>query len=575
LILVLLFTAAQSAVRLAVVPLWAHYDEITHFEYVQFIVEHGRLPRPDAGSQFAEAPGYYVLQAAVQRALSPATVMAQVTLARAVSALLALGVAALAYATTRLIFPDNFLLAVAVPAAMATIFGYVDLMSAVNNDVAAVAAISLLVYAVARLIRRGYRFANLIWLGAAVAGCIFSKTTAWIGLPLAVIGVILAGWRWLPHWLKVIAAALTAMAGFLTVGLHMPANWQRQGHANYPGRNAGTAVLGQYVFRVEREEASSSTLWQALPAGTVEDVRGQEVTVGAWVRAPKGPLRVSLPVIGDGKDQLSAQDVIATPDWAFEGYTFVIPAHVQRPVIYLPGASGATVEYDGVILVIGRFQSGQLPQFDDANALGGVWNGVAFTNLLRNASAEQGWPMLRPEINSLFPWGGVNHRLQSFYDWQRTLLVYWPPLRWQFVTFWTAYHNGFDGLPRIGLIPFAAITGLSVLGLARVLVNHARQGALASDQWQTLIYCGFTVAAALAMSILRIDPVDANGNIFYVPTARHFYVAIVPTMLLVMMGWLAWWPPRWKRGGVALLVLACYGLGVWSLLAVQMPNFLR
>src|SRR5262245_40003050 len=96
LILVLLFTAAQSILRLAVVPLWAHYDESGHFEYLRFIVEHRRLPQVgDAdwdllrriaaagggsaacgltlsaldpklcmspGLQFSEMPGYYVLQ---------------------------------------------------------------------------------------------------------------------------------------------------------------------------------------------------------------------------------------------------------------------------------------------------------------------------------------------------------------------------------------------------------------------------------------------------------------------------------------------------------------------------------
>ena len=75
------------------------------------------------------------------------------------------------------------------------------------------------------------------------------------------------------------------------------------------------------------------------------------------------------------------------------------------------------------------------------------------------------------------------------------------------------------------------------------------------------------------MSLIRIDPVGPEGTIFYIPTARHFYVAILPTSLLLVMGWLAWWPARYQKYAAVGLILALYGLGLWSLLNVQLPYF--
>src|SRR3990172_3508369 len=246
-LLMLLFTASQSWVRLMVVPLWAHYDEPTHYEYVRFIVENFRLPHPgdadldilsriaansggqfgpcadkpagagpcfEPGRQFAEAPGYYVLQAVFQWLFAPGTLQQQVWLARLVSALLALAVAWLAFLTVRQVLPNDFLLAISVPAAMAAIIGYIDLMSALNNDVGATAAMSFLFFAGVKAIRQGVRATSAGLVFVAVGLCLASKASAFIGLPLGVAGLWLGAWPRLPKWLKGGAAPMGAVAGF-------------------------------------------------------------------------------------------------------------------------------------------------------------------------------------------------------------------------------------------------------------------------------------------------------------------------------------------------------------------------
>jgi hypothetical protein len=73
--------------------------------------------------------------------------------------------------------------------------------------------------------------------------------------------------------------------------------------------------------------------------------------------------------------------------------------------------------------------------------------------------------------------------------------------------------------------------------------------------------------------LIRIDPVGINGQMFYVPTARYYYVAMLPTCLLLMWGWLAWWPRRRQGWATVAVLLLLVGLGIWSLMNVQLLYF--
>jgi hypothetical protein len=113
-----------------------------------------------------------------------------------------------------------------------------------------------------------------------------------------------------------------------------------------------------------------------------------------------------------------------------------------------------------------------------------------------------------------------------------------------------------------------ALAGLVVGGLR---LWHA--GGWAGWQWRSLIFLGAVVATALLMSLIRIDPVGINGSIFYTPTGRYFYVAILPSCVLLMWGWLAWWPRKWQGYASVAGLLVMYGLGIWSLVNIQLPYF--
>lgn len=599
-LLALAVVASQSIVRLAVVPLWQHYDEPTHYELLRFIVEHGRLPTasdtaPDilartgvtvcsaqasnsqnctpSGLQFGEVPGYYLLQALGQWLIGPAGVTTQVMVARFISAVLALLVAVLTWWVSQTLFPGRGVLAAGATALLGVITGYSDLMTALNNDVGAVLAMSLLAATGLTLIRSGIDLKRIVGLLLATAACVAVKSTAFIGLPLMGVGLGLALWPRLSVWWRVglCAAAVGVLA--LCLDWHLPAHWQVDGPVSEVARVTATGPGSETeVFELRQTSNQQVAFWQALDAQTLAQVRGQRVTLGVWLRADQAGL-VRLPLLFEATKDGEAQKVAVGPAWKFYAYALDVPTDSQRLIIKMPGARGLTLQYSGVVLALGDFSQAAPPQFADATGKTGRWNNVQFTNLIQNGSAADGWLVVRPQINQFFPWGGINVRLLSFYDWPHTGGLYQAAIRWQFVSFWSAFGNGIAGLPIGGILLSSLFTLAALVGALYGGLRVWRTQALAGWQWRSVVFLLAILGAALLMSVIRIDPVGINGRIFYLPTARYFYVAILPTSLLLMWGWLAWWPRRWQGAAMVMVLLMIYGLGVWSLINVQLPYF--
>jgi hypothetical protein len=110
-------------VRWAVVSLWVilaavdlrwtspadGYDADSHFAYIRHVAEHLRLPMPDAGPEFFQAPLYYVVSAGLWRALLVVGVKAAAmpTWMRLVPIACAVGLAELCYRAARHAFPGR------------------------------------------------------------------------------------------------------------------------------------------------------------------------------------------------------------------------------------------------------------------------------------------------------------------------------------------------------------------------------------------------------------------------------------------------------------------------------------
>src|SRR5438105_7409914 len=91
-------------------------------------------------------PLYYVIAGLPLRVFAEADVTAQLYAARLVSLLLFLSTIVAGYGCMRLLTPEGNMLRWLVPATMALLPGYVDIMTSVNNDVGATAAFSLVLW---------------------------------------------------------------------------------------------------------------------------------------------------------------------------------------------------------------------------------------------------------------------------------------------------------------------------------------------------------------------------------------------------------------------------------------------
>jgi hypothetical protein len=235
--LVLLIALCQGLLYLGLQPPWQHYDEPTHFEYAWLIAHHPGLPqigtvdqtvrREIAGSmiehgffrnmpqpalqtdgpieigitELGHPPAYYLLVSLPLRLIGHLDITSQLYVARSVSVLLFVLVIAIAAGLIADLTPRGHVLRWAVPLTAALIPPFVDLMTAVNNDVGAVAIFSLFLWGAVRTIRFGLSWPRLAWIFGTALLAAWTKNTAAIAIPLALLAGLVAfwiqrGWRW-------------------------------------------------------------------------------------------------------------------------------------------------------------------------------------------------------------------------------------------------------------------------------------------------------------------------------------------------------------------------------------------
>ncbi|HYN88429.1 MAG TPA: hypothetical protein VER55_07855, partial [Ardenticatenaceae bacterium] len=247
--LVLVVAFIQMLVYIFLLPPWQHYDEPSHFEYAWLIANQGGLrpgePNPvlrrevmgsmlahefyrdlappdllgdgrsaSIGiSQFGGVPAYYLFISIPLRLVRHLDVTTQLYVARGASGLLFLLTALIAAALTRDLTPSGHPLRWVVPLVMVLIPSFADLMTAVNDDVGATFAFSLVLWAAARLLRFGLDLWRVLWLVVASVAAVLTKNTAGVAVALAPVALLLAVWlRVRARWWWFAALTLLSLA---------------------------------------------------------------------------------------------------------------------------------------------------------------------------------------------------------------------------------------------------------------------------------------------------------------------------------------------------------------------------
>lgn len=564
------------------VPPWQHYDEPNHFEYAWLAANLDHWPAPGDEqaefsrrvvesmkangfyanlvepppedpqkvpglSQLKEPPLYYFLASLPLSVMTAASLEDQLVAVRLISLLFYLFTVFVAWMLIREITAEANPLRWMLPLTLALIPGFVDAMTAANNDSAAVALFSFFLWGSVRLIRRGFSVEDFLWVTGSAALAYWTKNTAMVALPLLPVVWLLGAMR---GRLRAVAGAVV-LSGFILLPLLFftwgdAALWLRATLQAEPTRLASSrAIAGENVFYLSNENHAAKVfpapLFQLIPTEVSRQIAGQVVTVAGWVWA-------------DAETEMQTPSINA-PDWVvfrwipigveptFFAYTITVPQGVERVWINItpnlsPKAEVRDIYYDGLVLASGEFPLQQVPRFDTGQADRGVWGDKAFINLIRNPSAEKSGPRARPWLDQygarfLPDRTKPSMIVASLLDLPGSGFMYWLSIRRLFMTFW-----GWFGW---GHIPLIFLQLYSLLGGLVLVVSVGFAGWLASNgrrlRWDIALILGLALLFSWGVTLTR-GVVFLNFYRLYLPVARHSYPVIIPTLMILCLGWM-------------------------------------
>ena len=629
LLAILLLGLLHGLLYIYLIPPWQHYDEPSHFEYTWLVAQRAGLPqpgdydpvmsrqvvesmlahdyfkgmpnRPDLSSpdqtvripgysQLSEPPLYYLLAALPLRFMPAASVEAQLYAARGVSLLLYLLAILAGWGAVREITSPGSPLRWMAPLTIALLPGFSDLMTAVNNDAAAVALFSLFLWGSLRLMRREFSVWNALWVLVTAGLAYYTKSTVLLAIPLALVvllfGALRGGWRRLA-WAALVVGALAGMYWTFTWG--GAASWYPVPAGAGPRRAQDKlAPVGEYALVLESgflgDKEPGGKLQQLIDPKVARELAGQPLTLGAWMWANRSA-QVNLPEfhVYGSQEQVFTQQVVVGTRPEFFAFTFIPTGETWRawvslsPSVSMPTKSPVRVYYDGLLLVEGDWLDRSPAQFISDTGESGYLGAHPFTNLLRNPSGERAWMQVQPWVDDygqkVFPDYGSNSPAVALFtlaDWRGAGWYYRVSLGNILRTFWGKFAWGH--VPLLGHKPYRAlgiVTALGLLGAGVLLWRKA--GVLPFEELFVLLLAvlGVTVLAFVRGSNYVLKPVPV-----FFPGARYIYPAIIPLVLLLAAGWLELFRilerrlnfPEWLKTAVYPLLLL--GLDAYAVLSI-------
>ncbi len=601
----------HGLVYVFLIPPWQHYDEPTHFEYAWlvankpgwpqpgdydwemrhqvatsmieagFFADLGVLPQIDnpdrppwigAHAQLDGPPLYYLFASLPLRALPEAGIEAQLTAARLVSLGFYLITILAAFGVTAELTDPESPLRWLVPLVLALLPGFTDVMTAVNNDAGAAVVFSLFLWGALRLLRQGFSWGLFLGTGlAALLGLWIKKSSVALAIPLflLLLGLVLVPAR-LRRWVWVGLAGAVLLGGLAAGTLQDPAYWARASAQDSPTRSRqALAPLGEYALQLD-PAAETTPPWiphisQPLEEETISQLTGQTVTLGAWMWASR-PTTALTPSLHDGT-QVANREVALGPEPVFYAFSTTVAQDTYRAWVTLSPHKNPSPEtiiyYDGLVLASGERPVDSVPIFDDARGLSGTWDG------------KHTWPSLRPWADEM------GARLLP--DNSRPSMLFYALLDtestgWYFQaaggrllrTFWAKF--GWGHVPLVGSHPYRVLAAFTALGLfGNVFYLFLQRKDVPKGDtliWLVLLLWGIWGAALLRGAIY------IHAERIFLPVARYTLPAIIPTVILLVAGWLGIlrsigrWFSFQPRTQHFLLVIAFLGLDLLSIYSI-------
>jgi hypothetical protein len=375
---------------------------------------------------------------------------------------------------------------------------------------------------------------------AAALLCVLTKSTIFLAVPLvAVLGLVVIlqarpGWgRWILGGLVLLLSIALAFAFQFSDA----ANWYRRSDHRRIGAPTRVldpqAVEGSAVIQIERIPGSQTQpiLFQPISPTTLAELRGEPVTLGAWVWASE-PVEILSPEIWtegkrfDKKIQVGTEPVFFT-------LSDRIPLKTQRLQIvlnpeFVPTDAPITIFYDGIIFTKGRFTAREL-------STDGV-KPARLENMLQNPSGETPWLTIHPQVMGRV--GELSrfsmYLIPALQDGPGAGYIFRNAGKNLFQSFWARFGWNQVQVPYPVYQVLLAATLIAGIGFAAwAWQNRALAGNPAAISAVWLIGLG----AFLWLSAWLRVGIPFWSEQPFVPSARYAYPAIIPTSFLFAFGW--------------------------------------
>ena len=578
--LMLFLGLSMGLIFIFLVPPWQHYDEPTQFEYAWLIANHAGLPGEgqfdqsmrrevaasmiehdffqDLGSspnllstakpiwigisQIGSQPLYYWLAALPLQFLETADITFQLYVGRFNSLLFYLITIIVAYGVAADLTPNNHPLRWLLPISVLMLPSFVDIMTAANDDVGAVAFFSLFLWAGIRLIVKGFSWLRLFAIIILAAICLFTKNTVTIAilfLPIPILFSIFKGKSRKYVWLTFAICLVVFLASI--INLRDAAYWYRVSSQSLSTRSIDSAGHpGDNVFRMNLSpESPGPEITQLLEPSDGASLHDTNFTLGAWIWADI-PIRVQTPqLIVNNKRFFEEVEVNTEPKFfSFSGKINASnsPIRLALSPLNLPTKESIAVYYDGIVLVDEKLSNDVSPEFTDGDGKEGIWDGKPFVNLVRNPSAESSWPWIRPWLDntllSRFP-SKPSLILGFLMDPLPNRIYYQAMLKSLAQTFWAKF--GWGHVVLEGYRPYTILAFITLSGcIGAVFAFWRRRERIL---WDVAFFLGTVAIVVWGSAMVRGLSSILQGS-YFIPVARYAYPAIIPTMLLLNLGWL-------------------------------------
>jgi hypothetical protein len=577
-ILIIGVALIQGLLFVFLLPPWQHYDEPGHFEYAWLVANLDHWPRigeysiemrrevaasmmehnfyrdlpylpnllateppPDIGiSQLGDLPIYYFLASIPLRICKFTDITFQLYLARLVSLILYIVTIWAAIGICRDLFGAYHPLTWMVPIFMVFLAPFTSLMTAVNNDVAAVASTTLFLWAAVNILLNDFHLRNSAYLILSLAICLLSKTTTLVTLPLFFFMVGVGIYRFFNKRVVIYVFGLLSI-----IAIPLLFSWNKSAPSLFYARQdkllptrikSKIAPVGNYVFALPTQKSDDDGYYQMLPSTKMKQLSGRIITLGVWMWANK-PLNIRSPnVIINNQGILPSNYIHLETNPNFYTFTGKVPKTVDLGWLKIfPGEAtdGTMIYWDGWILTEGYYSSSPPPVFQDSQGSMALWDEHNIINILSNASGEKLWPVLRPPVSNF-----INSKLHfssaylwSFLDFSGTGWYFQTDLGWLFKTFWEKFAWG--NVTLRGSRFFWVFSAMSFIGLIGSIIAGWKYHNQIS--WILVSFFGIAVLGTYWLTLLR--GVGTWYTRLFLPAARYAYPAIMPVAIGLCGGW--------------------------------------